>query len=226
MKKKSITAILCGMAIVFLAGCGTGEVATEKAAEIQADMMQKAAPIEAAQQGDGSIRGSIKDLLGMGKALKCTWEDPAGMSGETYVDGKNTYSHLKNVPVGPAGEKGDSFVITDEMWMYTWSSLSNQGMKMSMIESDNVNGVDVPQIDTGAVDKKAVEEGFDMQEDYDYSCMPWVVDRAVFAPPADVTFVDMNAMMEQMKMPAAQDMAGICNMLTGDEKAACEAQMQ
>lgn len=215
--------VVCGMVLMLFGGCGSQDSSVDSGQEPRTDQTQISPDADTKDTKD-MTRGSIKDLLRMGKALKCTWQGADGSGGETYVDGKKTYTHIINVPVGPSGEMGDSFVITDDAWMYTWSSISKDGIKMSMATVEGANDMSMPVGTEGDGDVNDAEEKFDMQEEYDYSCMPWIVDQAVFTPPTDIVFADMNAMMQQM--PSMQDMAGICNMLSGEDKVACEAQMQ
>ena len=181
---------------------------------------------------DSSITGNIKDLLGMGKALKCTWEGEEGMNGETYVDGKRMYSIMKNTPSGPNGEMGDSFVINDEEWMYTWSSLSTDGMKIAIPTEDEMNNIEKMGENVNIpkdIEQPAGKEAVDMNKDYKYSCKPWIVDQGIFTPPANINFVDLAGMMKQFSpstKDGVPDMKGVCNMLSGEDKIACEAQMQ
>ncbi len=224
-----VVTILFG-AVFMLGACGTKKPENNNPEVGAGKETQKTSPVEEVQ-GDDSITGSIKDLLGMGKALKCTWEGEKGMNGETYVDGKRMYSIMKNTPAGPNGEMGDSFVINDEKWMYTWSSLSTDGMKIAIPAEDEMKNIEKMGEDVNvpkSIEKPASKDAVDMNKDYKYSCKPWIVEQAIFTPPTNINFVDMEAMMKQFapSTKGEPNMAGVCNMLSGEDKIACESQLQ
>ena len=70
--------------------------------------------------------------------------------------------------------------------MYTWSSMTPQGIKMSDAMIANAQA--------GA--KTTASGPVDSNTQVSYSCTPWVTDAAQFTPPSSVTFMDVSAMMQ------------------------------
>lgn len=211
-------------AALTLSACGA-KIPTQEQIKETADTAQQ--KVEEVKEGGKKITGSMKDIMMMGGAMKCTWEDEGGTSGITYIDGEKVNSKIVNMPVGPNGELGDAYTISDGEWLYMWSSLSAQGTKMKM-DAEMMEQKDLPEVNVpeDAEMPKDKNDSLNMDAQYNYECDKWNADASMFTPPANITFADMNAMMEQMNssITGGGDMKQMCNMLTGQDKIDCEAQ--
>jgi hypothetical protein len=229
MKKNIVVGTMLFGAVIMLNACGAKLPTQGQIQETVDTAQQKVAEVK---EGSEKITGSIKDIMLMGGAVKCTWEDgESGMSGITYIDGEKMNSKTMNMPVGVNGEIGEAYAISDGTWLYMWTSTSLQGTKMKMKKEDLVKAA-------GNIQKENVGDAngggaMDMNAKYNYDCEKWNADATLFVPPANVTFTDLSVMMDQLKAPAKSgagaggvDMKQVCNMLSGQDKIDCEAQFK
>lgn len=164
------------------------------------------------EKGMGAV-ASIKDAMGLGQAMQCSYAVSADESVQSsvVVEGQKFKSTtaMKDMTV---------YGLFDGETQYTWMSNSKQGMKMSKacLEQMTATVNNMAKPETGAAPKDLREE-FDMAQNV--SCQP--APAVDWTLPTDVTFVDQCAMMqdamkmmEQMKdkMPAGMDMPAIPNM--------------
>ena len=175
--------------------------------------------------------GSFMDLLGKGKNIKCTFNDDnenGRSDGTIYVSGKKSRNDIYVEVEGE--EKIEYHTIIDSEYMYTWSSLEEQGTKMKFSElEDSTEDFDTP---SASEMKDAYGEFRDVQKETNFKCMPWIPNNSKFNPPSDIEFVDMTEMMEGMQQQAEdmqeslKDMCGMCDMMpTEEEKVDCRIQM-
>lgn len=141
----------------------------------------------------GGVIASIKDAMGLGQAMQCTY---ALNEGDMAPDATST--------VLVEGEKFKSTTVMKDMTVYalfdgenqyTWSSKDKQGMKMSKAclekMTDTVKDM-VPSTPSSA-QAQDIREGFEMAKNVRCEAAS-NVDLSV---PADITFTDQCAMMEQ-----------------------------
>jgi len=179
-----------------------------------------------------------------GRKQKCTYKNSDGEEGTIYTDGKRVYAEVRNAPV--PGETGENVnMINDGSVMYTWDIATKKGQKISLADmkdlqkrADDFLPSDMQEY---LQHNDAGDESADVPDnDQKLSCEKWHVDERVFVPPTDVTFVDMNAMMQQAQKEmqqaqkemqqaqknAAGEMKDACKGLTGKEKSACDNAMK
>ncbi len=193
-RKIILTTMMIGVALT-LSACGAKIPTQEQIKETANTAQQKV------EDGGKKITGSMEDVVMMDEPMKCTWEEESGTSGVTYVDGEKVNSKISNMPVGPNGELGDSYTISDGEWVYMWSSLSAQGTKMKM-NKEMAEQKDLPEVNVPK-DEQMPEskfDGLDMSTQNNYDCGKWKADASVFIPPTSITFVDMDEMMKQMNL--------------------------
>lgn len=143
----------------------------------------KESATEIAAKEEGSISGSILDLMKLGKSVKCSYSmdtDGNKMDGISYVSGEKVRGDF-NV-TGPEDMKVESHMISDGQWAYIWSSAMPQGFKMKMTDMETQDSK-VPTENTSLAT---------LQKKFDYKCENWTSDNSVFDVPADVTFTDFN----------------------------------
>lgn len=147
----------------------------------------------AQQQGaaDTSAGQSLKELIGLGAAQKCSFDDAVTggqASGTVYVGGGKVRTDFATQQGGQA-VVGHS--IVDGSTSYTWIDGMKDGFKVSVAAGAQQTGA------AGGA------QGIDMEAKMNYRCEPWTLDASKFAPPASVTFRDMSEMMQGM-MPAGR----------------------
>ena len=198
MKKNIVVTTMLFGAVIMLSACGAKIPTQEQIKETANTAQQK---VEEVKDGGKKIAGNMEDAVMMDEPMKCTWKEESGTSGVTYVDGEKVNSKISNIPVGPNGELGDSYTISDGEWVYMWSSLSAQGTKMKM-NKEMAEQKDLPEVNVPK-DEQMPEnkfDGLDMSAQDNYDCGKWNPDASVFIPPTNITFVDMDEMMKQMNL--------------------------
>jgi len=230
MKKKIIfSTLLVVVSTLIFSACSPKEQTS--------DADNEKASKEMAMQKDSSFKGSLKDLISVGKPQKCTWqEDKEKTSGVTYTDGKRSYSEASNVPIADlsgmhideesvAGkpEKGSMYTMYDGEYVYTWSSVSKEGLKMKSMNEDSVKDTEK----TENYDDKNHDEGKNnseylktMESEIDYKCTSWKLDESMFNLPSGIVFKDFSEMMNNSKK-SFEGMNDVCSMLKGEDQENC-----
>src|SRR3989344_6201362 len=166
---------------------------------------QESPTAQQTQQEESQAKGSIKNLLAAGKNQTCTIKYPVGEQmgeGTVYVSGKNLRGDFT---MTSAEKTFDSHMIQDETYMYSWSSLSPQGVKMKIAELEKVQA-------------SPTTESVDLNQEVDINCSNWNVDSSMFKPPADVTFMETGTTPSQTQKLDPS----ICNQITDPQaKASC-----
>jgi len=130
-----------------------------------------------------SIKGSINDLLGKNGNYKCTARHTtaAGASqGIVYISGTTVRGDF-TTDVAGLNTKVESHFVTEGEYMYTWSNMMPQGVKIKVDASAMA----------GNTKASAQGQQFDANQELDYDCEAWTVDSAVFVKPSTVTFIDI-----------------------------------
>ena len=157
------------------------------------------------QLEESQTKGSIKNLLAAGKNQTCTIKYPVGEQmgeGTVYVSGKNLRGDFT---ITSAEKTFDSHMIQDETYMYSWSSLSPQGVKMKIAELEKVQA-------------SPTAESVDLNQEVDVNCSSWSVDSGKFTPPADVNFMETGTTPAQTQ----QLDKSVCDQITDPQaKASC-----
>ncbi len=151
--------------------------------------------VKTAEEQSPSVIGSIKDAMGLGQAMRCT-----------YVAGEAGESVTSSVFVSGQKFKSESEVngtkvhaLFDGDMQYTWMGDTKQGTKMSKVCLDELKG-SLPDVQGGTGGTPKIE---DYSQTFDaannVSCV--AAAGADFSVPTDVVFIDQCAMMkESLKM--------------------------
>jgi hypothetical protein len=187
--RKTLLGFGLTIAALVLSGCGQPQTANQPSA---APAEQKAAPSE---QKDNSIVSSIKDAMGSGKQMKCTYSTTVnGSSVESiaYVDG-NKLKSSETV----AGKNTN--MLFDGNTTYTWMDGQTKGSKMtiSCINDLKASAPKGQQINPGA---QSPED--QINNATDVSCV--AATGTDFSVPASITFTD-NCEALKKSMEAAKD---------------------
>lgn len=122
--------------------------------------------------------GTLASLLTRGGAYRCTVSVEAGAesSGVVYVGNDRLRGDFVTTASATGGREIESHMISKDGYVYTWSDMMPQGVRMRI----NTDGT--TQGSTGGLDSSAI---------VDYDCAPWAIDSNRFELPANVTFMDL-----------------------------------
>lgn len=139
---------------------------------------------EAQEQTQGeSFSGKIKDAFMKNVPLKCTYKMDDNNFGTGWIKNKRYYGEIT-----ASGKQG--FIILVDNCMWTWNKdEKDKGVKMCF------------EVEEG----KSIWDEMESQDNQfndDYNCSPSVVNDAVFTPPSDVKFVDLDEMMKGLSQPS------------------------
>jgi len=195
------TLLIAGGIIVVIIIAAAGFFLLKKPAQTP----QESPTVQQTQQEESQTKGSIKNLLAAGKNQTCTIKYPAGEQmgeGTVYVSSKNMRGDFTFTS---EGKTFDSHMIQDETYMYSWSSLSPQGVKMKIAELEKVQA-------------SPTTESVDLNQEVDINCSSWSVDSGKFTPPANVNFTETN-----LTPPQTQKIdKSVCDQITDAQaKASC-----
>lgn len=174
---------------------------------------------EQKSEDSGSIKGSIKSLLSRGKNVSCTVKYPmreSSYEGKVYVSANKMRGNFSTTV---EGKQMENHMISDGMFMYSWTSGTPQGVKFKIEETQ-----------AQASPVAGQSEQVDIDKEVDMDCSSWSVDNSMFTPPSDVKFSDFSQMMKPASSPApggqTQQNQGssVCDSITDPEaKAACKS---
>ncbi|MDQ1283684.1 MAG: hypothetical protein QG620_32 [Patescibacteria group bacterium] len=174
--------------VVLLAGCGNKGANNQPEARSGPD---EKAPVENVQKPGGMI-SSIKDAMGLGTAMKCTYTDTFDGKtyvSEAYVKGDN-YKSANEVD----GKKMNS--LFDGKVIYSWTEGEKKGTKMeAKCFEDMPKPEEKADSDSAApIEEKSPEDEF--ENAMDVKCEP--AGGVDFNPPTDVVFEDQCEMMKNL----------------------------
>ena len=173
----------------------TGSTGMEKT---DGGMMGVSDEVAGATKETGGIVSSIKDAMGLGRKMQCTYAigDDKSMQAVVLVDGEKFKSTtvMKDMTV---------YGLFDGETQYTWTDNEKQGNKMSKTCLDKMTArfqdmsADASKKSDTAPSVQDLREGFDGLKDV--QCQ--AASAVDFSLPTDVSFIDQCAMIEQsMKM--------------------------
>lgn len=93
----------------------------------------------------------------------------------------------QTLPIGEQVQKGN--MINDGQWIYVWNEESDTGIKYNIKE----------QSESETTQPYSFEEVVAQWNNYKYQCQPQKIDDQEFVPPANVKFIDLDAMREQIQ---------------------------
>jgi hypothetical protein len=192
----AIAVLVLGGAAWFLLAPPTADAPTT--ADVTNESSETAAPVAAMdEQSEPALSGSASfvELMRRGEDYHCTFRSEAdGMvsTGEFYTDGER-YRVMADTTYD--GGQAASNMLTDGTTTYVWSDTPDGTVALMMPNEDTVAAPATPE-GYGADDTM-----INPNEAVEYECERWSVDEAIFAVPADIEFMDMQAMMEGM-MPS------------------------
>lgn len=197
--KKIFSLFAVVTAVLVFSGC-----ANQKAAETP---IPKESSSEVKKEGD-SVISSIKDAMGLGKRMKCTYITQDGkekVESTIYVDGKKYMS-----VIDIAGKKTHS--LFDGEIIHTWVESEKVGTKIGL----DCMGSFKDSVPANSADEEEEPTGVENPEDrfenaLNVNCTP--AEAVDFSLPADIKFTDQCEVMKKtmdavkdMKLPAGIEM--------------------
>ncbi|MEK7595047.1 MAG: hypothetical protein AAB443_00440 [Patescibacteria group bacterium] len=174
------------------------------------------------------IKGSLFDLIGLNKTLKCSYSsDTYKMRGESYISGKNVRT---NASIDVNGQAMDTYMITDGTWLYSWTSASKMGTKMNLEELKKSMETPTTTPAEDAIPNAQTEKNYEAyKNEFNYDCNTWLADNSVFAIPSDITFTDLGQTLNNL-MPknsnAKESACKACDMINDEaSKTQCKKQL-
>ncbi|MCX6726809.1 MAG: hypothetical protein NTY75_03245 [Candidatus Shapirobacteria bacterium] len=138
-----------------------------------------------------SVAKSLKDLMALGTAQKCTWQvtdTGQEITGTMLISGQK-FKQTIVIPV-PSGQTTTTYAISDGTNLYSWSDVSKGvGMKINLADAQKNAPTPGQKTDTSV----------DWSKQYNYNCSPAVVSDADFALPSDVKFTDLSEIQNSLQ---------------------------
>lgn len=144
----------------------------------------------AGKMASGSFTGSWNDLVKRGGNYMCTINSAGAndvTSGTVYVSGTDLRGEF--VSKTAAGQVTSNMLKKGDM-MYVWSSAYPQGFMMK---------ADAPASQTSSTATQG--QGVDQGQSYDWNCSATGVDASKFVKPANIEFMDLEALKSGAGMP-------------------------
>lgn len=165
---------LTAFSLIFLTACGSSSTTPP--------VTGSATPTSAP-----SSPTSLRDILGLGTAQKCTFattdDQGRAITGVVLVD-KNRFKQTLTT-LSDAATPLDVHVISDGDYFYNWNSqMASQGIKMRVPTSSLTPAPDAP------------ETNIDLDQKLNYQCFPTVVSASDFQLPENVDFVDLQDVID------------------------------
>ncbi len=156
---------------------------------------------------------SFNQLFARGENGKCTYDytDEAGNRsyGTAYFSGDKMFGDFTNETAD--GNTNRANVIREGDVQYVWDPGSGEGYKSNVSASTEET-------------QKEQSEAIDPDENYEFKCVSWTVDSAMFEVPSDVTFTDIGAQLQEAQEEAQQAVEEACSSIADPTaRAACEA---
>lgn len=168
MTTQGIISVLVALVVV---GGGAWYLSTHQSATVATET----------QQTTGDTGSStFAQFIAQGGSRSCdvTVSNPdAPASGVVFVNGNQVRADFTAKPTGLKGGSVNAHVIQTDGYVYSWTDLIPQGVKVAVAGS------------MGA----AASQGFDVNAQVSYDCSPWVPDANKFVVPSTVTFMEVKA---------------------------------
>jgi hypothetical protein len=162
---------------------------------------------------------SLLDILKTKQTLNCKYSSSAGgmtTTGDIYISGEKIHADLETKSADDTTIL--NHMVSDGTYMYSWSSASNQGIKMNYKDmQDKYTNTET----SGSSDKPSNNADLLFENMGNYQCNPWIEDPTTFHIDDDIQFTDLSQTMKNME----NTMCMACDYMQNEsEKAACKTQ--
>ncbi len=209
-------------------------------------MLKEPLAIPPTEQADSNVQPatnienqifSVQDLMLSDASFHCTFsyqaENLDASNGEMYVSQRG--QKMRGTFLSQMGDRGqiEGNIVRDGQYQYFWQTGESTGMKF-LIEQ---TGDDLFSNTSLQNTEIRGEETPEPAPDVRFSCQPWNVDENKFVVPTDVTFMDFQTQIDQLKssMPTTEESGdstgpnnncAVCDQIPdADAKAQCLAAM-
>ncbi len=197
--KKTFLIVPIVAGAIFLGGCGNGNQTAPTTGENPAE----ANKVNEASKGNdaGSIVGSLKDMVGMGKKMTCVSTND-GVETKTYIEGKKYKTTIVSKEI-------EMMSVFDGETFYSWDSKTKAGTKMTMACMEEL-GKNMPKAAAGMKNDSEVASTDKLIESEDGNNCSEASEAVDFTIPTDVNFADQCLMLQNItkNMPKGELPAG------------------
>ncbi len=158
---------------------------------------------------------TLKDLLGLGSAQKCTYT-----GGTVYVASGKVRGDFG---VTESGKTINSHMIVDGTTSYIWTDGEKTGFKMTF--NPDATSAPAPSMSPSAAE--AGQSGaMEAEQPQDYKCESWASDPTMFTLPKDITFQDFGSLVptaapQSTGSTGNSSQCAYCDNLSGNDKTQC-----
>ncbi|MFZ2299674.1 MAG: hypothetical protein WAW00_00895 [Candidatus Moraniibacteriota bacterium] len=193
---------LLPIALILIVLAGIGWYLMSKKQDVSPATDKSAETAMPVPGGGSGVIGSIKDAMGLGQKMKCTYsaKDGSGASSTVFVDGKKF-----KFTTDANGEK--MYGVFDGETQYMWTTgAQKQGFKMTKVCTDELAQA-AAKVTEGGTASTATPQ--DLQESFDtaQNVQCEAASGEDFSIPTDITFVDQCEMIKN-SMKALEEMKG------------------
>lgn len=146
---------------------------------------------------------NIATAIAAGKSAQCVMTKTDSTDTiTTYIKGKK----VKTIAVSEKTPAQNGSMLSDGTTMYTWTDATKEGVMFKLPSEDGLKNIPTNAPQVPDFSKPEETEKFENQG-YTVNCEVKNIDDAEFTKPADVTFTDMSAFLEnaaKMAPPSAQ----------------------
>ena len=211
---KQLPLIVAALAIIIIGGTGfyLMQLQNSRPANTISEITSKS------NESNDSSTTTLSSLLSLGTNQVCTftYTDPdSGTTSGTVYFANGKMSGTFNVETQD-GQSFDGSMINDGSYIYSWSSLSNQGTKIPVDFDDSSEVKNEPDKPSNFIDDN---------KQVDYSCSPWGVDQSMFTAPSNITFTDISVQMDIINETTSdlqEQKCAACDNLTGEQLQTCK----
>lgn len=147
-------------------------------------------------QTEVSEKKSLKELLSLGTAQKCTFEmnNEEGLTkGEILIKG-DKFKQSTEITTNEGVMK--VYSISDGEYFYSWNdAIKGSGSKIKIDKEASVPD-----------DGKVKQEKINLEEKLDYKCSPTTLSDADLAIPTDIEFIDLSGMIDNIQKMNPEDL--------------------
>lgn len=225
---KQLPLIIGVIIAILLAGAGGYYYVTQRAATSEGRTI--AEKTGTTEQGISGMM-SLKDIMALGKSQKCTFEysDPetGKTTGTSYISGENVRTDFTITDEENNTTEGGMILV--DSTIYTWTNTESKGVKMAISQSMEAT------INEEIRDTEWSNEYMSPDEKLDYNCTAWNEDPSVFAPPANIEFMDLSEQMKVFEdLQKSMDEEGstspeascaVCDSMPAEAAAACRSSL-
>lgn len=144
------------------------------------DAKQPPVPTTVQEQQGAASFGELIARAGSWTCTVSTSVEAAPSEGTTYIADGKIRADFVSRPVMLGGKEVATHMIQSDGYVYTWSDMMPQGMKM-LIPKDMPTSSAGDAVGTVSADAQV-----------QYSCLPWIVDASKFEPPSNISFMELG----------------------------------